>query len=88
MPPQATRKPEITDVVRKPMPVTIPTSPLALSRSFSGMRIVTSVGSAIDRILPAITPNITSRMNNQSCHAATLRMASSGVSNSMANAKA
>ncbi len=65
MPPQATRKPLITEVVRKPMPLTMPTRPLALSRSPSGIRMVTSVGRAMLRILPAMTPSITSSTNAQ-----------------------
>ena len=60
MPPQATRKPLITEVVRKPTPETMPTSPLALSRRSSGIISVTRVGSAIPRMLPAMTPSMTS----------------------------
>ncbi len=54
----ATRKPLIAEVIRKPRPDTMPTSPLALSRSSGGINAVTSVGSAIILRLPAITPSI------------------------------
>ena len=46
------------------MPLTMPTSPFALSRRSAGTSRVTSVGSAIMRILPTITPSIVSRTNS------------------------
>ena len=64
IPPHATRKPLIAEVVTKPIPVAMPTSPFALSRRSSGTSRVTSVGSAMLRTLPAITPNMTARINS------------------------
>jgi len=63
------------------MPLTMPTSPFALSRRSSGTSNVTSVGNAIMRILPAITANIETRMNSQSETLATSapRMAGSSI---------
>ncbi|UXN74168.1 hypothetical protein N8D56_02465 [Devosia sp. A8/3-2] len=66
MPPRATENPLITEVVKNPMPVTMPTSPLALSRRSSEIRMVTGVGSAMERILPAITPSMTRNTKIQS----------------------
>ena len=58
--------PENTDTTVKVSPFTAPTCPFALSRSHSGMSIVTRVESAIMRILPTNTPSIDTRMNTQS----------------------
>ena len=66
MPPAATRTPLITEVTRKDTPEVVPTSPFARSRRSSSISAVTSVGSAMVRTLPAITPNISSTMNTHS----------------------
>ncbi len=58
--------PENTDTTVNTSPFTAPTCPFARSRSHSGMSIVTSVESAIIRILPTKTPSIDMRMNIQS----------------------
>jgi hypothetical protein len=63
MPPSPTSTPLMTDVTRKETPEVVPTSPLARSRESSAMRTVTSVGSAIARMLPTMTPNISNRMS-------------------------
>ena len=63
-------------------PVTVPTRPLARSRRSSGTRSVTSVGRAIDRGLPAMTPVMSSTMSTHSCQeptSAKLRPLSSRV---------
>ncbi len=58
--------PENTDTTVKVSPFTAPTCPFARSRSHSGISIVTSVESAIMRILPAQTPSIDTRIKTQS----------------------
>src|SRR3712207_481939 len=69
MPPAATSTPLITEVVRNDTPDVVPTSPFARSLVSSSISAVTSVGRAMVRMLPAMTPNIDSTM---SVHSATL----------------
>ncbi len=66
MPPAATSTPLITDVTRSETPWAEPTSPLARSRRPSGMRMVTRVGIAMLRMLPAMTPTSSSTTNTHS----------------------
>ena len=80
MPPAATRRPLITEVTRNDTPRVVPTRPLALSLRSSGIKRVTSVMSAIDRIFPAITPNIDSTTKTQSITLAGLANVCSEVS--------
>ncbi len=61
--------PLITDVTRNDTPEVVPTSPLALSRLPSSIRAVTMVGRAIVRMLPTMTPNMSSTI---SAHSGTL----------------
>ena len=75
----------MTEVVKNPMPLTMPTRPLALSRRSSGMRIVTRVGRAMERILPAMTPTMTRTMNPHSQGAPTCFIAPSGATASRAS---
>ncbi|MCY1251632.1 hypothetical protein D9M72_654190 [compost metagenome] len=65
------------------MPLTMPTRPLALSRSSSGIRIVTSVGRAMLRILPAMTPSMTRNTKAQRYQPYGSVKAPSGSSSSM-----
>lgn len=58
--------PENTDTTVKTRPLTIPTCPFALSLDPSSTRIVTSVESAIMRILPTTTPIMMTPMSAQS----------------------
>ena len=58
----------------------VPTRPLALSLRSSGIKTVTSVCSAIDRILPVITPNIAKTMKTHNKTLAGLVKACSAVS--------
>ena len=58
----------------------MPTSPFALSRRSFGTSRVTSVGSAMLRTLPAMTPNMTDRMNNHKATLATSVKRRSGTS--------
>ncbi|CAB4926570.1 unannotated protein [freshwater metagenome] len=66
-------------------PVTVPTRPLARSRRSAGISRVTSVGSAIDRGLPAITPSISRTTSTHSGTLAAVRKDSSGASISTAS---
>ena len=58
IPPRPTSSPLITEVIRKERPEAVPTRPLARSRRSAGMSSVTAVDIAIVRMLPAITPTI------------------------------
>ena len=88
MPPHATRNPLITEVVRNEIPVVMPTRPLALSRSSSGIRTVTTVGSAIVRRLPASTPPMINTMSTQryGCPSAVKTARSTDSNNTRASA--
>lgn len=66
MPSRPMMSPENTDTTVKVRPLTTPICPFALSRSHSGMSIVTMVERAIIRILPKNTPSIDMRINPQS----------------------
>ena len=79
MPPAATNKPLITEVTRNEMPKVVPTRPLALSLRSSGISTVTSVMRAIERTLPAITPNMESTMKTHNMTLAGLVNVCSGV---------
>ena len=61
-----TRNPLMTEVTRNEIPDAVPASPFALSLLSSGIRIVIMVGSAMVRILPAITPIMRNTTNIQS----------------------
>jgi hypothetical protein len=66
MPDIPIRRPLITDVTRNASPVTVPTIPLARSRSGSGTSSVTTVDIAMPRMLPTITPLMSSSTNPHS----------------------
>ena len=74
-----TSNPLITDVTRKLMPAAVPTRPLARSRRSSGIRMVTTVGMAIMRMFPTITPLIRSRTKTHKVTLVGSRNRSSGV---------
>ena len=75
----ATRSPLMTEVTRNDTPRVDPTKPLALSRRSSGIKRVTIVIGAIDRIFPAITPSIDTTMKTHSITLAGLVNVCSGV---------
>jgi hypothetical protein len=60
IPPAPTSRPLITDVTSIDTPLVVPTMPLARSRRDSSNSAVTTVGRAIERRLPTITPSISS----------------------------
>ena len=80
MPSNATSRPLITEVTRNETPVVVPTRPLARSRRCSGTSRVTSVGRAMPRMLPAITPSISTTTNTHSSGLAASRHTASGSS--------
>jgi hypothetical protein len=79
IPSKATSRPLITDVTRNETPDVVPTSPFARSRTASGTRSVTRVGSAMPRRFPEITPSISTTTNTHSSGLAASRHSVSGV---------
>lgn len=84
IPSTATSSPDATEVTRKDTPVAVPTSPLARSRTGAGTSRVTSVGSAMVRRFPAITPSISATTSVHSSGLVGSRKASAGASRSSA----
>ena len=66
MPASPTSRPLITDVIRNETPDAVPTSPFALSRPSSATSSVTTVDIAMPRMLPTITPTMSSSTNTHS----------------------
>ncbi len=82
IPSTATSSPDATDVTRKLTPVAVPTSPFARSRTAAGTSRVTSVGSAIVRRFPAMTPSIRATTSVHSSGLVGSRNPSAGASSS------
>ena len=79
MPSKATSRPDSTDVTRNETPVAVPTRPFARSRTAAGTSSVTSVGRAIVRRLPVITPSMSVTTKPHSSGLAGSRKVSAGT---------